>query len=187
MKLITKQTEVKSRVDEIVQLQLSVGSEALIVYFNVSTMVQGEPFGETFDSGAPLMVPITEIEEALRSIYAKALELRAQQIEGTTELVHVPNYPAFFDALIKLPIFALVQEHNATSLQVNAAYTDFALVLGNCIAGVENSEALQNSIDRVLTALNGSATQELLEELQEAIDANAIPVKVVDFVEEIQQ
>jgi hypothetical protein len=91
MKLVTKQSEFKSRIDKIVQLQLSVGSEAFIAYFNKSTIVEGEEFGEIFDSGSPLMIPITEIEEALDTIFAKALELRAKQIEGPTEVVHTPN------------------------------------------------------------------------------------------------
>jgi hypothetical protein len=164
-----------------------MGSTHLSVYFNISNKIGEEEFGEVFDGGNPEAIPICEIEEALDSIFAKALELRAKTIEGPTEVVQSPNYRTFFDKLIQLPIFKLVQQQNATDLQINAAYTDFALVLGNCIAGAENSVALQYSLDKVLAALGESATQELLEELQEAIDANAIPLKLVNLVEEGEQ
>jgi hypothetical protein len=178
MKLVTEQSNVRSRVDTIIRIQYDTGSSHLIVYFNIADKVGDEEFGERFDSASPVAVATPEIQEALNTIYEKALELRAKQIEGPTEVVHTPNYRTFFDKLIQLPIFKLVQERNATDMQVNAAYTDFALVLGNCIAGVENSVALQYSLDRVLSALGESATQELMEELQEAIDANAIPLKI---------
>jgi hypothetical protein len=186
-KLETKVSDTRARIDRVIRLQYDVGSTHLSVYFNVSDKVGDEEFGERFDGGTPETIAIDEIQEALNTIFAKGLELRVKRIEAPSKIITTPNYRTFFDKLIQLPIFALVQQQNAIDLQINAAYTDFALVLGNCIAGAENSEALQNTLDRVLSGLGESATQELLEELQGAIDANAIPLKLVNLVEEGEQ
>ncbi|MEG3875785.1 hypothetical protein QT972_00175 [Microcoleus sp. herbarium7] len=176
--LVTQQTKVKFRIDRPIQIQLSVGSDALILHFNVSTLVEEEEFGEYFDSDSPLMIPVSEIENELESIFNKALQMRSEQIEGKTIVNTTPDYKSFYSALLGLDIFRIAQQLSATQLEANVAYMDAGIVLGNAISGAENKGALQAAFDRLLLVLDDAVTDEHRQQLQDAIDANAIPLKL---------
>lgn len=178
MELVTKQTEIKSRIDRIVRLQSDVGFAGLTFFFNVSSQVGDEEFGEYFDTVTPLTIPISEIEVELAAIFKKALQIRAEQIEGISAIKTLPDYKGFYAALLSLDIFRLAQQLSATQLEINAAYSDVGFVLGNAIAGAENLGALQVAFDRLLLVLGNAVTEEHRQQLQNAIETSAIPLKL---------
>lgn len=184
MKLVTKQTDIKSRIDRIVRLQYDATSDELAIYFNTSTLVDGEELGETFDASNPLLIPVSQVEDFLNSIFNKALELRSEQIEGNSTIKTAPDYSAFFNILLALPIFQLIQQKRPKKPTLETAATDFGILLMSMASASSEAglTALQNSLDRVLAGLE-DVTQEQLQELQDAINANAIPLKVTNLEE----
>ena len=181
MQLTTKESELKSRIDEPVQLQYSADSDSFIVYFNVIREIAGEKLNKVFDSGMPLMIPIELISDALQAIYLKALELRAIQLASAAEDFAIkaePDYKRFYGELLTTELFAVTRQKADENLLINAAYTDFALALTNSIVGNENAIALQAAFDRLLLVLGDTVTEEHRQQLQNAIEANAIPLNL---------
>lgn len=180
MKLKTQQAEIKSRIDRISRMQYDAGSESFIVFFNVSTAIGDEEFGEYFDNAIPVSIPISEIKEALDFFSQKAFEFRAKQIEGKSTTVQHPDYKTFLSELLSLEIFRLAQEQAKSDQVLNVAYTDFSVMLSNAISGVEIISALQASFDAVLKNLvwEGDKKEEYLEPLRDAIAHSNIPLNL---------
>ncbi len=177
MQLFTKESETKSRIDEPAQMQISVGSDALIVYFNVSREISGDVVGKALDNGMPLMIPVDLIFDALQTIYQKALELRAIQIAAGDTFVKIkPNYKDFYGELLTTELFAIVRQKAAENLQVNTAYTDFALALTNGVVGNENASALQVCLDKMIEVLGINVQAEHLEVLDNLLLKHSLPV-----------
>lgn len=182
-KLITPETETKSRIDKITRLQLDVGSEALIVFFNISTQIENEEFGESFDNGNPVAIPVSQVQKELQSIFEKALELRSQQIEGDSSVAIAPDYKGFYDAIAASQIFATTRKLSTQNLAMNTAFTSFGLALTGALGGHVNLTALQNSLNRVLEVLgelleNEEEIESLTIELRGLIEICNIPLNL---------
>jgi len=185
MKLITKQTETKSRIDQLVNLEYSVGSNNITCYFKTFTKIGDEEFGETFDQMNPVTIPILEVKEALDIIANKALTKRSQQLQisETPVLSLEPDYKGFYNALLISQIFGVVQGLTTTNTTMSLAYTTFGLALAVSIAGHINNDGLQASVNGVLAVLKGLVPDSftlLAQELKEIVELYNIPVIIGD-------
>lgn len=180
MELITKESETKSRTDKIAQIQHSIGSDSLVIYFNISREISGEKLDENLDSGMPLMVPVELIAEPLQLIYQKALELRANQLEdalaANAVIVIEPNYKGFYGELLATELFAITRQKASEDLQVNTAYTDFALALTNAIVGNENVIALQICLNKMIEVLGTNVQSIQIETLDILMKKHNLPI-----------
>lgn len=181
MELLTQQTNKLTRVDRIIRIQLDIGSDALVAYFNKLSKIDDEEFGEQFDSVNPVTIPIQEISQELKTIFSKAIQYRALQLAGTGEaaVVYRPDYKTFLGELLSLEIFRLAQEQAKSDQVLNVAYTDFSVMLSNAISGVEIIPALQASFDAILENLVlADDDKEYLEPLRDAIARCNIPLNL---------
>lgn len=182
IELTTPQPDGTTRVDKPIEIRFSVGSDALLCFFNTATRIGEKHFGEVYDGMNPVTLPIEQIQAELQTIFEKLLDLRSAQIEGESnaDIVQLPDYKGFFNELIALPIFQLAQSQNREDLALNAAYTDFSVILSNSISGAENVPALQASFDAVLQSLvvGDEEREEYLEGLRDAIARSSIPLNV---------
>lgn len=186
MKLITKESESRSRIDELAQVQHSVGSGSFIVYFYVSKEIAGETLDKSLDTGLPLMIPVELISEALDIIYQKALELRAVQLDllgKDSFIARKPNYKDFYSELLTTELFAMIRREADKSLQVNTAYTDFALALTSSIIGNENEIAFQFCLNQMLDAMGDSILLEQVEVLGNLIEKYKLPIAIPEPVQ----
>lgn len=174
------------RVDTPIQLTFSVGSDTLNIHFNVqkSLVSQREDISDIspqFDMANPVHIPIADIQDELNSIFAKALELRSQQIEGTTTVKTAPDYRGFFNALPTLRIFRLAQSQSRADVDFNGCYTDFSSALNASMAGAENPVMLQAALEDVLKRLVFPEGEDCLTALHTAIDLYNIPIVLEEF------
>ncbi len=73
-------------------------------------------------------------------------------------------------------MFAIVRQKAAENLQVNTAYTDFALALTNGVVGNENASALQVCLDKMIEVLGINVQAEHLEVLDNLLLKHSLPV-----------
>lgn len=185
IELTTPQPDGTTRVDKPIEYLISIGSDTLICFFNTSARIGEKDFGEVYDGMNPVTLPIEQIQAELQTIFEKLLDLRTAQIEGESNvnIAHLPDYKTFFNELLTLPIFRLAQSQNREDLVLNAAYTDFSVILSNSISGAENVPALQASFDAVLGKLvfvvfGEDKKEEYLSPLREAIARCHIPLSI---------
>lgn len=183
MKLITKQSETKSRIDQLVNLEYSVGSNNITCYFKTATKIGDEEFGETFDQMNPVAIPILEIKEALDIIITEAFNNRSRQLQSsTTPIISAePDYRGFYNALLMSQIFTVVQGLTTTNTTMNLAYTTFGLALTVSIAGHINNDGLQASVNGVLAVLRELVPDNftnLIQELKQIVKQYSIPLLI---------
>ena len=80
-----------------------------------------------------------------------------------------PDYIAFWDALTTSTIYTAIREQSFTSLPMNTLATEFIALIGDAKAGRANEDAIQASINAILTT--GTFTNPQLDELQEALES----------------
>lgn len=84
----------------------------------------------------------------------------------------VPNYVAFWDALLASSIYASIREQTMESLPMNTLATEFIALLGDAKAGRENQAAIQASMAAILQV--GTFTEAQLDELGAALEIGHI-------------
>ena len=177
MKLRTQLTSAKVQIDEISRLEYKDGS--ITVYFYKSLEIGGEEINEALDVANPLKLDIAEIQDALDTIFAAALQARAKQLTPTpanATIIVSPDYRGFYDELITTQIFAIARQQAGENTQANAAYTDFALVLSSAVSGSANPIALQVCLDNMLSLLSNAVQQEDLSALSQLLEKHRIPI-----------
>jgi hypothetical protein len=80
-----------------------------------------------------------------------------------------PDYLAFWDSLMVSTVYASIREQSFTSLPMNTLATEFIALIGDAKAGRANENAIQASIDAILST--GTFTSDDLTELQSALVA----------------
>lgn len=82
------------------------------------------------------------------------------------------DYPAFWNALLASTVYGAIRTQSMASLPMNTLATEFIALLGDAKAGRPNEEAIQASIEAILTT--GSFTNDQLVELAEALEAGKL-------------
>ena len=80
-----------------------------------------------------------------------------------------PDYLAFWDALMVSSVYASIREQSFVSLPMNTLATEFIALIGDAKAGRANEDAIQESVDAILTT--GTFTEDQLIELATALAA----------------
>ena len=78
------------------------------------------------------------------------------------------DYPAFWNALLASTVYGAIRAQSMASLPMNTLTTEFIALLGDAKAGRPNEEAIQASMEAILTI--GSFTNDQLVELTEALE-----------------
>ncbi len=81
----------------------------------------------------------------------------------------VPDYLAFWDALMVSTVYASIREQSFVSLPMNTLATEFIALIGDAKAGRANEVAIQQSMDAILAT--GTFSEAQLLELQGALQA----------------
>jgi hypothetical protein len=81
----------------------------------------------------------------------------------------LPDYLAFWDALMVSTVYASIREQSFVSLPMNTLATEFIALIGDAKAGRANEAAIQQSMDAILAT--GTFTEAQLVELQSALEA----------------
>lgn len=79
------------------------------------------------------------------------------------------DYPAFWNALLASTVYGAIRAQSMASLPMNTLTTEFIALLGDAKAGRPNEEAIQATMEAILTI--GSFTNDQLVELTEALEA----------------
>lgn len=184
MQLTTKESETKSRIDEIERIEYFAKSKVLTIYFNVCKEISGDESDRIFDIKNPLTMSIELVPEAMQIICQKALELRATQLAATIANIEIESdYKSFYGELLTTELFVITRYKADQNLQVNTAYTDFALALTNCIIGNENAIALQFCLNKMIEVLGDSIQLSQLEYLDDLIVKYKLPIaRVVETI-----
>ena len=82
------------------------------------------------------------------------------------------DYPAFWNALLASTVYGAIRTQSMASLPMNTLATEFIALLGDAKAGRPNEEAIQASMEAILTT--GTFTQNHLNELQAALVAGKL-------------
>lgn len=101
----------------------------------------------------------------------ESIPLTAQEIaeiEARPQPIPVPDYLAFWDALMMSTVYASIREQSFTSLPMNTLATEFIALMGDAKAGRPSELVIQQSIGAILAT--GTFTQDHLEELQAALE-----------------
>ena len=80
-----------------------------------------------------------------------------------------PDYLAFWDALMMSSVYGAIREQSFVSLPMNTLATEFIALIGDAKAGRANEDAIQESVDAILTT--GNFTADHLIELAAALAA----------------
>ena len=80
-----------------------------------------------------------------------------------------PDYLAFWDALMMSSVYGAIREQSFVSLPMNTLATEFIALIGDAKAGLANEDAIQESVDAILTT--GNFTADHLIELAAALAA----------------
>jgi hypothetical protein len=81
----------------------------------------------------------------------------------------VPDYLAFWDALMTSSVYGSIREQSFVSLPMNTLATEFIALIGDAKAGRANEAAIQQSMSAILAT--GTFTEGDLVELQGVLEA----------------
>ena len=173
MELNTQLNSKKSQVDTVRRMHYDAAEgNKIIVYFDKHFVIGGEVSETFFDTASPVTLEITEeVASALNILFLRAFDVRKKQLatqnSALTDLVPLikPNYKEFYSDLLITELFAIARQMADTDLQINTAYTDFAIALTNAIGNNENVIGLQVSLNKMLQVLGKNVQTSHLEVL----------------------
>jgi len=176
MQLQTQLTINKTQVDRIGRLEYNDG--IIKVYFSKTLKIGDEEMPAIFDISNPVTLDLAEIQTALDSIFTVAFNARTAQLSTPADgtIVIPPDYRGFYNELITTSVFALARQRAGEDLEVNAAYTDFALALSNAVNENSNPIALQICLDKIIIDLGDTIDSEHLTSLANLFAKYKMPI-----------